>query len=116
MRDLSTGPVGRQIFTFALPMLVGNVFQQLYNVVDTIILGKFIGTDALAAAGASFPIIFVLVSLVIGITTGSNITISYLFGAKDYVKVKRAIDTTFIFLFFSSPFITAFGLLFIDYI
>jgi len=116
MRDLSTGPVGMQIFKFALPMLVGNVFQQMYNVVDTIIIGKFIGTQALASTGASFPIIFVLISLVIGITTGSSILISHLFGAKELPKVKRAIDTTFIFLFFSSLLLTAFGLLFIDFI
>ncbi|HAJ98826.1 MAG TPA: MATE family efflux transporter [Bacteroidales bacterium] len=116
MRDLSTGPVGWQIFKFALPMLVGNIFQQLYNVVDTIVIGMFIGTNALAATGASFPIIFVLVSLVIGITTGSSILISHLFGAKDLVKVKRAIDTTFIFLFFSSIVLTILGLVFIDYI
>lgn len=116
MRDLTKGPAGKQIFFFALPMLMGNVFQQLYNIVDTIIIGRYIGTDALASAGASFPVIFVLVSLVIGITTGSTIIISQYYGAKDFVKVKRAIDTGFIFLFFASILLTVLGLAFIDVI
>ncbi len=114
MRDLSQGPVARQIFLFALPMLLGNVFQQLYNIVDTIIIGQYIGTDALAAAGASFPVIFVLISLVIGITTGTTIIISQYYGARDYEAVRRAIDTAFLFLFFASLLLTALGLLFIS--
>ncbi len=114
MRDLSQGPVARQIFIFALPMLLGNVFQQMYNIVDTIIIGQYIGTNALAAAGASFPVIFVLVSLVIGITTGTTIIISQYYGAKDFDAVKRAIDTAFIFLFFASILLTVLGLVFIE--
>lgn len=113
MRDLTRGNPGKQIFLFALPMLLGNVFQQLYNIVDTIIIGRYIGTDALAAAGASFPVIFVLISLVIGITTGTTIIISQYYGAKDYEKVKRAIDTAFIILFFGSLILTVLGLLLI---
>ncbi len=113
MRDLSKGPVGRQIFFFALPMLLGNVFQQMYNIVDTIIIGQYIGTEALAAAGASFPVIFVLISLVIGITTGITIIISQYYGAKDFAAVRRAIDTAFIFLFFASIGLTILGLVFI---
>lgn len=114
MRDLSQGPVARQIIVFALPMLLGNVFQQMYNVVDTIIIGRYIGTGAVAAAGASFPVIFVLISLVIGITTGTTIIISQYYGAKDYAAVKRAIDTAFIFLFFASLLLTVIGLVFIE--
>lgn len=113
MRDLTTGNPGKQIFAFAVPMLLGNVFQQLYNIVDTIIIGHYIGTEALAATGATFPVIFVLISLVIGITTGTSIIISQYFGAKDYARVKRAIDTTFIFLFFASIALTILGLIFI---
>ncbi len=114
MRDLSQGPVARQIFVFALPMLLGNVFQQMYNIVDTIIIGKYIGTEALAAAGASFPVIFVLVSLVIGITTGTTIIISQYYGAKNFEGVRRAIDTAFVFLFFASILLTVLGLVFIE--
>ncbi len=116
MRDLTQGPAGKQIFYFALPMLLGNIFQQMYNIVDTIIIGQYIGTEALAAAGASFPVIFVLISLVIGITTGTTIIISQYYGARDYVNVKRAIDTAFVFLFFGSILLTILGLAFIDLI
>ncbi len=114
MRDLSQGPVARQILIFAMPMLLGNVFQQMYNIVDTIIIGQYIGTEALAAAGASFPVIFVLVSLVIGITTGTTIIISQYYGAKNYEGVRRAIDTAFVFLFFASIGLTILGLVFIE--
>ncbi len=116
MRDLTIGHEGKQIFVFALPMLLGNVFQQLYNIVDTIIIGQYIGKDALAAAGASFPVIFVLVSLVIGITIGTNIIIAQYYGAKDIKNVKKAIDTTFIFLFFASLILTILGLTLSEYV
>ncbi len=112
MRDLTKGPEGKQIFLFALPMLLGNVFQQLYYIVDTLIIGHYLGTEALAAAGASFPVIFVLISLMIGITTGINVVISQFFGNKNFKKVKRAIDTAFIFLFVSSIGLSLLGLIF----
>ncbi|TVQ14180.1 MAG: MATE family efflux transporter [Bacteroidetes bacterium] len=116
MRDLTKGPEGKQILLFALPMLLGNVFQQLYYIVDTLIIGHYLGTEALAAAGASFPVIFVLISLMIGITTGINVVISQYFGNKNYVKVKRAIDTAFIFLFVSSLGLSVLGLVFSEQI
>jgi Na+-driven multidrug efflux pump len=78
-------------------MVIGNVFQQLYNIVDSLVVGNFLGKDALAAVGASFPVIFALISLIIGIATGATIIIAQYFGAKDYEKVKRAIDTMYIF-------------------
>ncbi|MFN3557268.1 MAG: MATE family efflux transporter [Bacteroidales bacterium] len=116
MRDLTQGPEGKQIFIFALPLLIGNVFQQLYYIVDTLIIGHYLGTEALAASGASFPVIFVLISLMIGITTGINVVISQYFGNKNFAKVKRAIDTAFIFLFISSIGLTALGLIFSEQI
>jgi putative MATE family efflux protein len=102
MKDLTKGKEGFLILKFALPMLLGNVFQQLYNVVDSVIVGNFIGKEALAAVGASFPIIFLFLSLIIGIASGSTIVIAQYFGAKDIEKVKRTINTLFIFLFFAS--------------
>lgn len=112
MKDLTTGKEGSLILKFALPMLLGNVFQQLYNIVDSIIVGNFIGKEALAAVGASFPIIFVFLSLIIGIASGSTIVIAQYFGAKDIEKVKRTIDTLFIFLFFASIVISIVGVIF----
>jgi putative MATE family efflux protein len=96
MKDLTTGSEGRNIFRFALPMLVGHLFQQLYTFVDQIIVGRFLGKEALASVGASFPVIFTLIALIIGIATGGTIVISQFFGAKNFNKVKRAIDTIFI--------------------
>ncbi len=116
MRDLSVGKVGPLIFKFAMPMLLGNVFQQFYNVVDSAIVGNFIGKEALAAVGASFPIIFTLISLIIGIATGSTIVIAQYFGAKDMEKVLKAIDTLYIFLFFASIIVSVLGIVFAEQI
>ena len=112
MKDLSVGKESKLIFQFATPMLLGNMFQQLYNVVDSIIVGKFIGKEALAAVGSSFPIIFALISFIIGIAIGATVIISQYFGAKDYEKVKRAIDTLYIFIFFASIFVSFLGIYF----
>lgn len=98
------------ILNFALPMLFGNIFQQMYNVIDSIIIGKVLGKEALAAVGASFPLIFALISFVVGIAMGSTIIIAQFFGAKDMAKVKRAIDTLYIFMFFASIVLTLIGI------
>jgi len=97
---------------FAMPMVFGNVFQQLYNVVDSIIIGNYLGDAALAAVGASFPIIFLLISLVIGLGSGFTIIVSQYFGAKDIEKVRRTIDTTYIILFFAAMLVTIIGITF----
>lgn len=111
MKDMTKGNEAKLIFYFALPMLVGNIFQQLYNTVDSIIVGKFLGKEALAAVGTSFPIIFLLVSLIMGITMGATILISQYFGAKDMEKVKKTIDTAYITLFIASIILTIIGLI-----
>jgi putative MATE family efflux protein len=112
MIDLTNGKEGRQILRFAAPMLLGNVFQQLYNVVDSAVLGRAVGDVALGAIGASFPLIFVLISLIIGLASGSTIIISQYFGAKEIDKVKRTIETMFIFLFFASILVSIVGISF----
>lgn len=112
MRDLTTGKEGTLIFHFAAPMLLGNVFQQLFSVVDSIVVGNFVGKTALAAIGASFPVIFVMVSMIIGIVMGTTIVISQYFGAGDLVKVRRAIDTMYIYSSVAGAISTAAGLIF----
>jgi len=112
MRDLTVGKESKVIFKFAIPMLLGNVFQQMYNIVDSIIVGNFLGKEALGAVGASFPIIFVLLSLVIGIATGSTIIISQYFGAKKMDKVKQTIDTMYVILLFASVIVAVIGVTF----
>ena len=110
MKDFTNGSVSKLIFNFTLPMLLGNVFQQLYNVVDSIIVGKVLGKEALASVGASFPIIFTLIALLIGIGSGFSIVISQFYGAKDIGSVKRSIDTMYIFLFVAGLFASIFGI------
>lgn len=112
MKDLTSGNERSLILKFAIPMLIGNVFQQMYNIVDSLVVGNFIGKSALAAVGASFPIVFALISFVIGIATGGTIVISQFFGAKEYNKVKRAIDTLYIFVFIASIIISIGGIIF----
>lgn len=110
MKDLTQGSEAKLIFNFALPMLIGNVFQQLYNTVDSIIVGNTIGKEALAAVGASFPIIFLLVALIMGVTMGATILIAQFFGARQMDEVKKTIDTTYLFVFFAALGATAIGL------
>ncbi len=112
MKDLTEGKPTRLIFYFALPMLLGNVFQQLYNIVDSIIVGNFLGKEALAAVGASFPIIFTLISLIIGVASGSTVIIAQYFGAKNMTNVRKAIDTMYIFLFVASIILSVLGITF----
>ena len=111
MKDLSVGKESRIIFQFAVPMLLGNVFQQLYTIINSIIVGNFVGKQALAAVGASFPLLFTLISLVIGVGIGATIIIAQYFGAKDQKNVIRTIDTLFIFMFFASILVTVVGIL-----
>lgn len=111
MKNLTDGNSGKLIFQFAIPMLIGNVFQQMYNIVDSIVVGQYVGKTALAAVGASFPLIFMLVSFVIGISMGATIMIAQYFGAKDMHNVKRTMDTMYVFLFFAAIAITILGLL-----
>ena len=116
MRDLTKGSVGKNILRFAMPMLVGNMFQQLYTFVDQIIVGRYLGKEALAAVGASFPVIFTLIALIIGIATGGTIVISQFFGARDYDRVKRAIDTIFIVMGVFAVIMTVVGISFSEQI
>ena len=111
MKNLTEGNSGKLILQFAVPMLIGNVFQQMYNIIDSIVVGRYVGKEALAAVGASFPLIFMLVSFVIGISMGSTIMIAQYFGAKDMRNVKRTMDTMYVFLFFASIALTVLGIL-----
>ncbi|MEG1312318.1 MAG: MATE family efflux transporter, partial [Romboutsia sp.] len=87
MKDLTTGHEGKSIFLFTMPMLIGSLFQQLYNTADSIIVGQFIGKDAMAAVSGANPIMFLLTSLLLGISLGFSILISQYYGSKDIVKV-----------------------------
>jgi putative MATE family efflux protein len=111
MKDLTQGNEAKLIFSFTMPMLIGNVFQQSYSVVDSMIVGRILGKTALAAVGASFPILFLVVALLIGVTIGFSVLISQYFGAKDMAGVRRTVDTAYVLIFFGSIIMTAAGLL-----
>lgn len=112
MHDLTTGNPGKLIFRFATPMLLGNVFQQLYTLSDSVIVGKFLGKEALAAVGAAFPLTFSLISLIIGVASGTTVVIAQYFGAREENQVIRAIDTMYIFIFWASIVMGAMGIMF----
>lgn len=98
MQDFTRGKIGRQIILFSIPIILGNLFMQLYQIVDSVIVGQYLGKEALAAVGASMPVIFAVISLVIGIGSGASVVISQYFGAKDDDKVRQTSDTLHIFL------------------
>lgn len=98
MIDMTNGNASKLILRFALPMILGNIFQQIYNLVDTIIVGKFVGADALAAVGSSFAIVVFITSIIIGLTMGVGIILAQFYGAKDIDKFKGTIITSFIFI------------------
>src|SRR4030042_4367152 len=112
MKDLTSGNETVPIIRFTIPMLLGYLFQQFYNIVDGVIVGKFIGTDALAAVGSSFPIVFSLISLIIGVASGGTIIVAQYFGARNFERVKATIGTLYIFLFWASISVTVIGIIF----
>lgn len=116
MKDFTVGKEAKLILQFSVPLVLGNIFQNLYNVVDSIIVGRFLGKEALGAVGASFPIIFALISMVIGVGSGASTVVSQYFGAKKIDEVKRTIDTLFIFFLGSSILITILGIAFSEHI
>ncbi|MEG0073504.1 MAG: MATE family efflux transporter [Clostridia bacterium] len=109
-KDLTKGNVPKTLLAFALPMLIGNIFQQVYNIADTIIVGKKIGEEALAAVGVSFPIVFLLIAISLGIGIGCSIIISQLFGAKKMKDVKTASYTALIASLVVGTIFTAIGI------
>lgn len=97
--DMTQGVIWKQLLLFALPLMVGNVFQQLYNTVDSIVVGNFVGKEALAAVGTVGPIINSLIGFFMGLATGAGVVISQAYGAKDEERVSRAVHTTFLMTF-----------------
>ena len=92
-RDMTSGSPLKTILKFSIPMLIGNIFQQFYNMVDSIIVGRFVGSDALAAVGATGALVFLIIGLTFGLSSGISIVISQYFGAKDYENVRKTFAT-----------------------
>lgn len=96
MTDLTTGNPTKLIFYFALPIFLGTMFQQMYNLVDTIIVGHTLGENALAAVGATAPLFGLIVGMAIGMNNGFSIVVARYFGAKDMDKMRQAVAMTVI--------------------
>ena len=113
-KDLTFGEPRKILWQFALPMFISVIFQLLYNIADSIIVGNFAmhGEDALAAVGASYPITMIFMAIALGCNTGCAVVISQLFGAKRYREMKTAVSTTLLASLVISVVLTIFGLFF----
>lgn len=112
--DLTTGAVTKSILLFALPILLSNVFQQFYNIVDTAVIGNVLGDNALASVGAASPIFGLIIGFENGITNGFSVIIARLFGAGDMNKLKRAVSLTYILTISIALTLTAISLIFLN--
>lgn len=112
--DLTKGSVTKAMLLFAYPMILGNLLQQFYNVADTLIVGRFLGPDALAAVGASFALMTFLTSILLGLCMGSGVVFSMLFGASRIDELKNNIFISFVLTGILAVAIEVFVLIFID--
>ena len=106
---LTEGPIWKNMLLFALPVLLGNIFQQFYNTFDSWCVGNFIGEDALAAVSSSGSLIFMMISLFYGIAMGAGVVIARYYGAKDYEPMRKAIHTNVAFGLVSGTALTIAG-------
>lgn len=111
MVDMTEGSIWRHLAAFAFPLFIGNIFQQLYNTVDSVVVGRFVGADALGAVTSTIPIVFMLIGLAIGLTMGASVVISQAFGAKDLDRLRRSVHTSVVATVLLSVVVSAVGYL-----
>lgn len=109
--DLIHGSIAKSIFWFSIPLLIGNLFQQLYNTFDSYVVGNYVGKEALAAVGASSPIINMLIGFFMGLTTGAGVIIAQYYGAGDYKRLKKAVHSSAALTLVMSVLLTILGVL-----
>ena len=97
-QDLTRGPVMRSMLLFAIPMILGDLLQQCYNVADTLIVGRFVGTDALAAVGSSYTLMTFLTSILLGLCMGSGALFSMHFGRRDGEGLRESLVSSFVLI------------------
>lgn len=107
---LTNGPIFRGLLSFALPILIGQVFQQLYNTADAIIVGQFLSDQEYAAVSSSGTLIFLLIGLFVGISAGAGVVIARYYGAQDHEKLHTAVHTTAAFGLIAGAILTLFGM------
>lgn len=105
--ELTEGPVTKSMLRFAVPIILGDLLQQCYNIADTVIVGRFLGADALAAVGSSFSLMTFLTSILLGLAMGSGTVFSIRFGQKDRKALKECVLASFVLLFAVTVFLTA---------
>lgn len=93
-RDMTKGNITGHLIAYAVPLVFGNLFQQLYHTVDSVVVGQFYGKEALAAVGAAGPIMNILTFLIVGLSLGASILMASYFGAKDYQNLKDEFATS----------------------
>ena len=93
--DLTEGNIVSKLLKFAFPIMVGNMLQQLYNVADTLIVGKYLGQDALAAVGSSYTLMVFITSILLGLCMGSGAFFSMQFGSRNYGRLKKGLFLSF---------------------
>lgn len=108
--DMTQGVIWKQLVTFAIPLLIGQLFQQLYSTVDSVVVGRFVGKEALAAVGSTGNVINALISFFGGLSMGGTVVISQFFGAKNEKGVHNAVHTILSLTFFCGIFVTALGM------
>ncbi len=109
--DMTKGNPLKIFIFFSIPLLIGNVFQQLYSMVDTIIVGRFVGVEALAAVGSTGSMFFLVNGMILGLTSGFGVLVAQKFGAKDEVAIKKAVASNIILTLVLTVFITIIALL-----
>ena len=110
VNGITDGVIWKELLKFSAPLLVGNLFQQLYNTVDSIVVGNFVGSDALAAVGSSMVIINMLIGLFMGISAGAGVLVSQYYGAKDERGVQGTMHTGLMSMFYCGIIITILGI------
>ena len=108
--DMTEGSIVKLLIAFSIPLLMGNIFQQLYNTVDSLVVGNFVGKEALAAVGSTGPVINTLITFFGGLSLGATVIISRFFGAHDDEKLHAAIETTMALTFLSGVVCTILGM------
>ena len=106
---MTLGSPAARIMEFAIPMLLGNFAQQLYNTADSIIVGKFVGDNALAAVGSAMPILNLLLALFVGVATGAGVIVSQSFGARDRDGLSKAVGNCITLSFLATLLIMVVG-------
>ncbi len=109
---LTQGPIGKKILAFAFPLFLGSLFQQLYNTADSVIVGNFLGSDALAAVSSAGSLIFMLVGFFNGISVGAGVVTARYYGARDNKSLERSVHTTVAFGIVAGIILTVAGVLF----